>query len=257
MKSLENKNAVVTGGSTGIGFSIAEKLAQNGANILMLARHKEQLESAKDKLCQIHTNIYTLSVNLSDTTKLKAVSDKVLSIFPNIDILVNNAGIGRFIPFEEMDEKMLDLHLDLNVKAMYLFTKYLFHSIKNCKGIILNISSYFSHRMLSGRTTTAYSMSKGAVDAFTKSLAFEVGKYGVRVNAIAPGSVKTAQLQYNYNQLTDEGKKQFDEMIKTIYPLERIGEPQDIAAMALFLVSDSAKWITGSVFSVDGGLTTN
>ncbi len=257
MKNLKNKSAVITGGSTGIGFAIAEKLAQAGVNVLLLARRKEQLESAKDKLCQIHTGIHTLSVDLSDTTKLKAVSDKVLGFFPCIDILVNNAGIGRFIPFEEMDEQTLNLHLDLNVKAMYLLTKYLFHSIKDCKGTILNISSYFSHRMLSGRMTTAYSMSKGAVDAFTKSLAFEVGKYGVRVNAIAPGSVKTAQLQYNYNQLTDKGKKQFDKMIKTIYPLGRIGEPQDIAAMALFLVSDSAKWITGSVFSVDGGLTTN
>ncbi len=257
MKNLENKNAVVTGGSTGIGFSIAEKLAQNGANILLLARNQEQLLSAKEKLCQIHTNIHTLSVDLSDTKKLKAISSEVLRILPSIDILVNNAGVGRFIPFEEMDEKMLDLHLDLNVKAMYLFTKYLFRSIKDCNGNILNISSYFSHRMLTGRTTTAYSMSKGAVDAFTKSLAFEAGKYGVRVNAIAPGSVATDLLQHNYNDLTDEGKKQFDKMIKTIYPLGRIGEPQDIAEMALFLVSDSAKWITGGVFSVDGGLTTN
>ncbi len=257
MKFLENKNAVITGGSTGIGFAIAKKLAQHGAKILLLARNKEQLLLAKEKLCQIHTNIHTLSVDLSDTKKLKTLSDKVLHIFPNINILVNNAGIGRFIPFEEMDEKILDLHLDLNVKAMYLLTKYLFHSIKESRGNILNISSYFSHRMLTGRTTTAYSMSKGAVDAFTKSLAFEAGKYGVRVNAIAPGSVATDLLQHNYNQLTDEGKKQFDEMIKTIYPLKQIGEPQDIAEMALFLVSNSAKWITGSIFSVDGGLTTN
>ncbi len=257
MKKLENKNAVITGGSTGIGFSIAEKLTQNGANVLILARNKEQLLSAKDNLYQIHKGIYTISVDLSDIKKLKVVSEEVLRIFPRIDILVNNAGVGRFVPFEEMDEKVLDLHLDLNVKAMYLLTQYLFRSIKESKGNILNISSYFSHRMLSGRTTTAYSMSKGAVDAFTKSLAFEAGKYGVRVNAIAPGSVATDLLQHNYNQLTDEGKKQFDEMIRTIYPLKRIGKPQDIAEMALFLVSNSAKWITGGIFSVDGGLTTN
>lgn len=257
MEGFKNKNAIITGGSTGIGFSIAEKLARNGANVLLLARGEEQLLSAKEKLSGTQADIYTLSIDLADSTQLKTVSEEVLDIFPRIDILVNNAGIGRFIPFEDMDEKILDLHLDLNVKAMYLFTKYLFHAIKKNKGNILNISSYFSHRMLSGRTTTAYSMSKGAVDAFTKSLAFEVGKYGVRVNAIAPGSVATDLLQHNYNQLTDRGKQQFNEMIKTIYPLGRIGEPEDIAEMALFLISDKAKWITGSIFSVDGGLTTN
>lgn len=257
MKQLENKNAVITGGSNGIGFAIAQKLAENGANIFLLARNEKQLISAKKELEKHQTNICFLSADLSDISQLKSVAKKVLETFNSIDILVNNAGIGRFIPFEEMNEESLDLHLNLNIKAMYLLTKYLFHSIKLSKGNVLNISSYFSHRMLSGRATTAYSTSKGAVDSFTKSLAFEVGKLGVRVNAIAPGSVATELLQHNYNQLTDEGKEQFDKMIKTIYPLGKIGKPNDIAEMALFLVSENAKWITGSVFSVDGGLTTN
>ncbi len=135
--------------------------------------------------------------------------------------------------------------------------KPLYNSLKDQKGNILNISSYFSHRMLPGRMTIAYSLSKGAVDSFTKSLAFEAGKEGVRMNAIAPGSISTDLLKHNLNQLSEEGKKQFDSLVKTIYPLEKIGNVEDIAEMALFLVSDKARWITGSIMSVDGGLTTN
>lgn len=254
---LYNKNAVVTGGSDGIGLAIARKLAENGANLILIARNNEKLKSAQEELLIFKTEVHILSVDLSDIRNLKAVTEKILQIFSRVDILINNAGIGRFIPFEKMDEKTLDLHLDLNVKSMYLLTQFLYNSLREQKGNILNISSYFSHRMLHGRATTAYSMSKGAVDAFTKSLAFEVGKEGVRVNAIAPGSISTGQLIYNINQLSEEGKNQFNQMIKIIYPLERIGTVDDIAEMALFLVSEKARWITGSIMSVDGGLTTN
>lgn len=254
---LYNKNAVVTGGSDGIGLAIARKLAENGANLILIARNNEKLKSAQEELLLFKTEVHILSVDLSDIRNLKAVAEKILQIFSRVDILINNAGVGRFVPFEKMNEKTLDLHLDLNVKSMYLLTQLLYNSLKEQKGNILNISSYFSHRMLPGRATTAYSMSKGAVDAFTKSLAFEVGKEGVRVNAIAPGSILTDQLTHNINQLSEEGKNKFNEMIKIIYPLEKIGTVDDIAEMALFLVSEKAQWITGSIMSVDGGLTTN
>jgi len=257
MNELHYKNAIVTGGSDGIGLAIAEIFAKNGANVILIARSEEKLKSVQQKLAVYGTAIHAISFDLSKSSEINTLATKILSIFPNIDILVNNAGIGRFVNFEGMDEQTLDIHLDLNVKATYLLTHYLFASLKESKGNILNISSYFSHRMLAGRATTAYSMSKGAIDSFTKSLAFEVGKWGVRVNAIAPGSIDTDLLQSNYNKLSDDGKTQFDHMIKTIYPLERIGETHDIAEMALFLVSARAKWITGSIMPVDGGLTTN
>ncbi|MFA8300739.1 MAG: SDR family NAD(P)-dependent oxidoreductase [Hyphomicrobiales bacterium] len=257
MKTLENKNAVITGGSDGIGYAIAKAFAENGANILLIARNTEKLEKAKQELEHYGSNIHILPADLSKIETLKQTSESILQAFPRIDILVNNAGIGRFIPFEEMNEEALDLHLNLNIKAMYLLTHYLYESIKDTKGNIINISSYFSHRMLPGRTTTAYSMTKGGVDSFTKALAFEAGKYDVRVNAIAPGSVATEQLLHNYNQLSDKGKQQFDEMIKTIYPLGKIGNTEDIAEMTLFLASPKAKWITGTIMNIDGGLTTN
>lgn len=111
--------------------------------------------------------------------------------------------------------------------------------------------------MLPGRRSTAYSLTKGALNSFTKSLAFELGKIGIRVNAIAPGSINTNLFNTYFNALPKDSKLDFQKMIKQIYPLQNIGEPEDVAEMAVFLASDKAKWITGSIIPVDGGLTTN
>ena len=100
-------------------------------------------------------------------------------------------------------------------------------------------------------------MTKGAIESFTKALAFELGPQGVRVNAIAPGTVATPQVESNMERLDNEAKQRFNTMITSIYPLQTIGEPKDIANMAVFLASEQAKWITGGIFPVDGGLTTN
>lgn len=254
---LEGKNAVITGGSDGIGLAIATLFAKEGANICLIARNEEKLKAIEKELSQYKTNVYSITADLSNISCIEILSEEILKLFPQVDILVNNAGIGRFIAFENMNEESLDMHLDLNVKAPYLLTNRLFDSLKKTKGNVINISSYFAERMLPGRNTTAYSMTKGAINSFTKALSFEAGIYGIRVNAIAPGSIITPQLQHNINQLTDEGKQQFENMIQTIYPMKRIGESDDVAEMAVFLASEKAKWITGGIFAVDGGLTTN
>jgi len=157
-----------------------------------------------------------------------------------------------------LDQRMrADQHVHLNVKAPYFLTQRLLPALISAQGNVINISSYFAHRMLPGRTTTAYSMTKGAMNAFTRALAFEVGHLGVRVNAIAPGSVETPQLQHNLQTMPVEGQQAFHNMIRTIYPLQRIGRIEDIGQAAVFLASATAGWITGTVLAVDGGLTTN
>jgi len=161
------------------------------------------------------------------------------------------------VSFAEMNEATLDLHLNLNVKAPYLLTQQLISALIARKGVVINISSYFSHRMLPGRPSTTYSLSKGAIDAFTKSLAYEMGPQGVRVNAIAPGTVNTSLVRGTLDRLTEEGKTKFAEIVKMIYPLGHIGEPDDVSGAAVFLASDQARWITGAILAVDGGLTTN
>jgi short-chain dehydrogenase/reductase SDR len=111
--------------------------------------------------------------------------------------------------------------------------------------------------MLPNRATTVYSATKGALNSFTKALAFEVGQLGVRVNGVAPGSISTPQFNRNLQALTPEKQVAFETMVKEIYPLQHIGTPEDIAKACVFLASDNASWITGTVLAVDGGLTTN
>lgn len=257
MKLLSNKNAVITGGSDGIGLGIAHSFAENGANLILVSRETSKLENARNELLKYQTEVNILSADLSNTDEINNLSSKILAIFPKVDILVNNAGIGKFTPFAETDITLLDLHLNLNVKAPYILTQQLLPSLSHTKGSVINISSYFAHRMLPGRTTTAYSMTKGALDSFTKSLAFEIGYLGVRVNGIAPGSVLTPQLNRNLQDLPEDKQKAFHEMVKSIYPLGKIGNADDIGKASVFLASDYASWITGTVLAVDGGLTTN
>lgn len=257
MKLLKNRNAIITGGSNGIGLGTALSFAENGANLILIGREADKLEKAKAAVSRHGTTVHVLTADLSDTDSIRPLSEQILGLFPKVDVLVNNAGIGRFTPFLETDLSLLDLHLNLNVKAPYLLTQALLPSLTETKGNIINISSYFAHRMLQGRSTTAYSLTKGAINSFTKSLAFEVGHLGIRVNAIAPGSIQTPQFTRNLLSLPEEKQKDFHEMVANIYPLGKIGTAEDIGKAATFLASDQASWITGAVFAVDGGLTTN
>lgn len=252
-----NKKALITGGSDGIGFAIAKAFAASSYDIFITGRDKSKLAKAAGELAKEGTAVHTWSGDLGAADAVIALTAALKSKWPQLDVLVNNAGMGKFIPFAETDAAMLEDHLNLNVKVPYFLSQQMLPLLATGKGSIINISSYFSHRMLTGRTSTAYSLTKGAVDAFTKALAFEVGVQGVRVNAIAPGSVNTAIFQSNLQRLTDSGQQAFHEMVKNIYPLGRIGEPEDISAAAVFLASAQARWITGSIMAVDGGLTTN
>ena len=257
MKLLANKNAVITGGSDGIGLGIAHAFAENGANLILIGSETGKLENAKRELSKYQMEIHIISADLSDTDEIKKLSVEILALFPQVDVLVNNAGIGKFVSFAETDSSLLDLHLNLNVKAPYLLTQQLLPSLIEAKGNVINISSYFAHRMLPGRTTTAYSITKGAINSFTKSLAFEIGHSGVRVNGIAPGSILTPQFNRNLQSLPDGKQEAFHEMVKNIYPLGKIGSAEDIGKASVFLASDYANWITGTILAVDGGLTTN
>ncbi len=258
MKVLENKNAVITGGSDGIGLGIAKAFAQNGANLLLIGKDPNKLERAQQALLnEFAVQVHTLSADLSKTETVTEVVKDIERLLPAVDILVNNAGLARFVPFEQVDNTLYDAHFNLNVKAPYFLTQGLLPALVKSKGNVINISSYSVHRMLPNRAATVYSATKGALNSFTIALAFEVGHLGVRVNAIAPGNISTPQFNRNLQALTAEKQAAFETMVKEIYPLQHIGTPQDIAQAAVFLASDNASWITGSILAVDGGLTTN
>ena len=258
MKNLNNKNAVITGGSDGIGLGIAKAFAREGANLLLIGKDPEKLQKAQQALLnEFAVQVHTLSADLSKTETVTEVVKDIERLLSTVDILVNNAGLGKFVPFEQVDNTLYDAHFNLNVKAPYFLTQSLLPALVKSKGNVINISSYFAHRMLPNRATTVYSATKGALNSFTKALAFEVGHLGVRVNAIAPGSISTPQFNRNLQALTPEKQAAFETMVKEIYPLQHVGTPEDIAKACVFLASDNASWITGTVLAVDGGLTTN
>lgn len=257
MNLLKNKTALITGGSDGIGFAIATAFAEQGANLILIGRDREKLSRSEKLLKQYDITVHVIAADISNNDSISEIVEQVRAKNIKINILVNNAGIARFIPFSSTNIQALDYHLNLNVKAPYLLTQAILGDLIDSKGNVINISSYFSKRMLPDRPSTAYSMTKGAIESFTKALAFELGPHGVRINAIAPGTVATSQVGSNMECLDNEAKERFNAMITSIYPLQTIGEPRDIANMTVFLASEQAKWITGGIFPVDGGLTTN
>ncbi|ASF44364.1 SDR family NAD(P)-dependent oxidoreductase [Capnocytophaga endodontalis] len=258
MKNLNNKNAVITGGSDGIGLGIAKAFAREGANLLLIGKDPEKLQRAQQELLnEFGVQVHTLSADLSKIETVTEVVKNIEQLLPAVDILVNNAGLARFVPFEQVDNTLYDAHFNLNVKAPYFLTQGLLPALVKSKGNVINISSYSVHRMLPNRAATVYSATKGALNSFTIALAFEVGHLGVRVNAIAPGNISTPQFNRNLQALTPEKQAAFETMVKEIYPLQHIGSPEDIAKACVFLASDNASWITGTVLAVDGGLTTN
>lgn len=257
MTLLRGKTAVVTGGSDGIGLGIAQVFAGYAADLVLIGRDREKLETAKRQLTPTGVIIKTISADLSRPGDSGALAERVLAEVRQVDVLVNNAGTAQFLPLEQADETHLDRHIDLNIKTPYLLTRALLPALRASRGNIVNISSYFAERMLPERPSSAYSLTKGAIDSLTKALAFELGPDGIRVNAIAPGSVATPLLEANLERLDAEQRRRFNAMIKTIYPLGHIGEPRDVGEAAAYLASDHARWVSGSLLHVDGGLTTN
>jgi NAD(P)-dependent dehydrogenase (short-subunit alcohol dehydrogenase family) len=257
MGLLKDTKAVITGGSEGIGFAIAEAFVKNGAEVILISRNAKKLDRATEKLSVYNQKIHTICFDLSDLSKIPDLAMKINLIFKGIDVLVNNAAMGLFERIENIKPSDLSRIIELNVQSPYLLSQLLLPSLINAKGNIINISSYFSHRMIPGRYSTAYSLTKGAMDSFTKALACEMGPKRVRVNAIAPGSVRTPLFNDAIKRMTSIERKDFLDMVKMIYPLGHIGEPDDLGGMAVFLASRQAKWVTGSIMSVDGGLTTN
>ena len=242
---LEGKVAVVTGGTRGIGFATVEKFLKNGAKVFLLGSKKESVDNAINTLKNINDN-YEVDgdcPNLCDLTSVKKTFSHIIEKYGKIDILVNNAGMSamdKIYDYKEEDFKKL---IDLNVNAVFNCSRAVVDYMKkNGGGVILNTSSMVS--IYGQPSGCGYPASKFAVNGLTKSLARELGKDNIRVNAVAPGVT-----------LTDMMKNVPDNVIEPIIkeiPLGRIGTPEDIANAFLFLASDMASYITGVILSVDG-----
>lgn len=242
---LENKIAIVTGGSRGIGYATVEAFLAEGASVVLCTSRQETADRAAAKLKEVHPQAVVEGIwpDLSDYAQVKEAFDKAAQKYGRIDILVNNAGVSESTPFSKYTEELMDRVLDLNIKGVYNCTKAACVYMEEQKsGVILNTSSMVS---LYGQPAgIAYPTSKFAVNGFTLSLARELGPKGIRVNAVAPGITNTDMMQA-------VPKEVIEPMIAQI-PLRRMGEPEDIANAFVFLASQKASYITGVVLSVDG-----
>ena len=243
---FENKTAVVTGGSRGIGLAIATKLAKEGANIAILyVGDENEGIKAKEELSQYGTKVEQYFCDVSNFEESKKVVDKVIEEFGSIEILVNNAGITRDKLVLNMDEKDFDAVINVNLKGTFNMIKHTYkHFMKKRYGRICSTASIVG---LTGNTGQAnYSASKAGLIGLAKSIAKEMGPRGIRANCIAPGFIISDMTK----ALSNEVREQW---MKTI-PLRRGGTPEDVAKVALFLASDLSSYVSGQVIHVCGAM---
>lgn len=240
---LNGSVAVITGATRGIGFATAKLFLENNAKVVIFGSKEESVNKALDKLSEYKDNILGMYPNLNSESEVADAFKKIVDKFGKIDILINNAGISSSIPLDNYTYEEFSKIMDLNVNAMFLCTKLVVPYMKeNGGGVILNTSSMVS---IYGQSAgVGYPTSKFAVNGMTKSLARELGKYKIRVNAVAPGVINT-------DMVSSLPKEVIAPIIAGI-PLGRIGEPEDIANAFLYLASPMASFVTGEILSVDG-----
>lgn len=254
---LHGKRALVTGGSDGIGLAIAEGFVREGADVLIIGRDAGKLASAREALAgkaRGGARAESLSADLATSDGIEAAAAYVGQSGRPLDILVSNAGVAYLVPFETVSAEQFQHSFALNVTAAFFLTQKLLPHLGTGASII-NISSYFAGKMIPKRPSSLYSLSKGALNSLTKSLAFELGPRGIRVNAIAPGTIDTAMRRKSIVNLPAEAQAELKAYVERSYPLGRIGNPNDIAGLAVHLASDEAAWTSGGIFAVDGGYT--
>lgn len=249
---LAGKIALITGSSQGIGRAIAERFAQEGADVVI--NYNRTPGGAEDALRNVEAagrRGLIVKADLSDTTQVRNLIATGIEHFGRLDILVNNAGIETHAPFWEVTEDDYDRVLNVNLKGVFFATQAIVRHFMATKqpGKIVNISSV--HEDLPFPNFAAYCASKGGLKMLTRNLSVELGQFGITINSIAPGAIETP---INTKLLNDPQK--LSALLAQI-PLARLGKPQDVSGLATFLASSDADYVTGATYFVDGGLTWN
>ena len=239
------KTAVITGGTSGIGLSTAKKFLAENYNCILIGRSEKKFAAIKNELIG---NFKFISADVGKISDCEKILNFTLKNFGGADILVNSAGIYAEGAITSTSEKIFDDIFRTNVKGTFFMSKIFVEELIKTRGAIVNVASDAGLR--GNYFCALYSASKGAVIAFTKSLALELANFPVRVNCVAPGDILTP---LTLNQLKISGENISD--LEKFYPLGRIGKPEEVAEAIYFLASDKANFITGEILKVDGGLT--
>jgi len=245
MGRLKNKNCVITGGTTGLGFEMAKRYIDEGARVLITGRNQEKIDQAVAKLGSQSAGI---AADSSRVSELDHLGKKAKSLFGHVDVLIANAGGGYFAPIPEVDEKGFDGQFDVNVKGVFFTVQKILPLMKKGGSIVLIASAVNAK---GAESCSLYFASKAAVRSFARSMAAELGGSGIRVNSLSPGIIPTPF--FSNTNLGESSFGQFEKMLMEVTPLGRPGTPLEIANAAVFLGSDEASYITAADLVVDGG----
>ena len=246
---LKDQIAIVTGGSRGIGKAIVQTLAREGAKVAFVYRGSaDAAKQLQDEITQAGGTAKAYQADVSDRPAAEKIVEAVIAEWGRVDILVNNAGVVRDKIFPQMDGDDWDTVINTNLGGVFAFCKAVTKQmlLKQRSGRIVNVSSIGAEHVNAGQSN--YAASKGAVNSFTRVLAKEFGKRNVLVNAVAPGFIETDMSDAVLNMAGGD-------KIKAAIPMKRLGTPDDIASVVLFLCSPAAGYVTGQVITVDGGLS--
>jgi 3-oxoacyl-[acyl-carrier protein] reductase len=261
---LNNKVAIVTGASSDIGKGIVKRFADEGAKVVLIARDLEKLNNTRKEIgnedstasisCDLTDESQVLqAVDLTDESQVLQAVNQIMDTYGKIDILVNNAGaINDPIHFHKMQDSEIKKLIDVNLFGVFHMTKAVLSKMSDVKsGAIVNIGSISSERAIPRVHLSVYSATKAAISMFTKSIAVEYARRNIRCNCVNPGIINSGMIKPYLDD--PQARKVLEERL----PLARIGEPEDVANAALYLASDEANWVTGTILNVDGGKTSS
>ncbi len=246
--SVSDRVVLVSGGSRGIGFALAEGFAQRGAKVIITGRNAETLESATQAMSTSEHPVRAIACDVSNSTQIAELVATTLSDFGQIDVLVNVAGVNQRKRVESFSEAEYDFILDINLKGAFLLSQAVGKAMLNHgQGVQINIDSLNTYAPLKG--VAPYAMSKAGLSMMTRSLALEWGPRGVRVNGLAPGFILTDLTNKLWSDETIRGWGERNT------PLGRLGEVEDLVGATIFLASDASRFMTGQTIYVDGGMS--
>lgn len=247
---LKDKVAIVTGASSEIGISIVKRFVDEGAKVVMLGRNLDSLEKARASIKNKDLAV-SMQCDIVDEAQVPQTIEQVLNKYGAIDILVNSAGaINDPVHFHDMSDSDIKKLIDVNMYGVFKMTKGVLPGMReNKSGCIINIGSISSERAIPKVHLAVYSATKAALSMFTKAIAVEYARSNVRCNCVNPGIINSGMIKPYLDD--PQARKVLEDRL----PLNRIGEPEDVANAVLYLASDEANWITGTILNVDGGKT--